>query len=142
MLVAAFLARFDVDYVRQLVAPVESVVETDEERDARIAARVQKALDDAAGELDGWVLRLPESLQPPSTTRDVHQLKVAIYLLCLDRPGKDFEMIRNAYTDTIAFYQRALDDAKSAAGGGSSPVEAKANEPCSVFNRRSLKGFV
>lgn len=142
MLVAAFLARFDVDYVRQLVAPVEGVVETDEERDARIEARVAAALSDAAGELEGWVVRLPEALRPSDATRDVHQLKVAIYLLTLDRPGKDFEMIRNAYNDTISFYKDAIADAKAAGGGGSSPVEAKANEPCSVFNRRTLKGFV
>lgn len=125
-----FLARFDAAMAAD-VAPGEGGA-VDEERVAR-------ALADAAGELEGYVDRLPEAHRPRTATLRVHQLKVATYLLTLNRPGKEFEQIRNAYTDTIAFYTQAL--AAAAAGGGGPPIAVTTNGPTPIFTDSSLKGF-
>lgn len=106
--------------------------------DEQIDARIQRALDDASAELEGYKPRVPSAHWPAAATLRTHEVKVATYLLTLDRPGKEFESIRNAYTDTIAFYA-ALSAPNPA--GGQPPLEIGATIPSPVFNDRSLKGF-
>jgi len=126
-----FLARFDAAWVTELV---ERAGDTVEIRDARI----ERAIADAMGELEGYRPRMPAGMWPAEPTLLIHQVKVAVYLLTLDRPGKDFEQVRNAYLDTIKFYTDAI--AQAAASGGGSPV-AEGCAPPAVFTEQALKGF-
>ena len=100
--------------------------------------RIQRALDDATAELDGWIPRLPAALRPEAPTLRVHTLKVATYLLTLDRPGKEYEQIRNAYTDTIDFYRTMV----AANGGGGAPLLGAGDAPDPIFGAKdAMKGF-
>jgi phage gp36-like protein len=130
--VADFLARIDERYIGELVGTVTG--------GAVDQARVQRALDDARAELDGYIPRLPVAHRPSETTLGVHQAKVAMYLLTLDRPGKEFEQIRNAYTDTIAFYATQIEGAAAGTAGGS-PIDGVAESPDPVFTDAAFRGF-
>lgn len=101
-------------------------------------ARIQRALEDASAELDGYLPRIPAGMRPTADTLRIHTIKIAFYLLALNRPGKEFESIRNGYNDTIAFYR----DLVSGADAATSPVEAASAAPPEVFNPSSLRGFV
>lgn len=107
--------------------------------DGDVDARIQRALDDATAELEGYKPRVPAAHWPSAATLLVHTIKLATYLLCLDRPGQEFASIRNAYTDTIAFYVTL---STPNAAGGSPPVEVTYDAPAPIFNDKSLKGFV
>jgi phage gp36-like protein len=125
-------ARF-VDDLTQTQPPNEPL--TPEELDARI----QRALDDITAEIEGYRPRIRSAYWPTGETRRAHAIKGAMYYLTLDRPGAEFEQIRNAYVDTIAFYKDlVLPDA----AGGQPPIAATAFIPDAVFNDRSLKGLV
>lgn len=125
---AEFLARVDARVLEQLAAPVGGAPDE---------ARITTALDDASAELDGWLGRLPERRRPSDSTLRIHTIKVALYLLTLHRPEADFDPIRQAYADTIAFYQALVSDPDPATGvGGASDA------PCAVFDDDSLDGLV
>lgn len=125
-------ARFVDDFV-QVQAPSPPL--TPEE----IAARIQRALDDATAEIAGYKPRVRSAHWPSAETRRTHTVKVAMYYLSLDRPGGEFEQIRNAYLDVIKFYEAlAVPDA----AGGQPPAVGTAHVPPAVFNERTLKGFV
>lgn len=128
-----FLARVDAEYIGELVGTVAGGGPNTD--------RIQAALDDATGELDGWVQRLPPGLKPSAATLRVHTVKVALYLLTLDRPGKEYEQIRNGYTDTISFYTTMVDELNAATTNGMPPLEVATDAPCPVFTDRTLKGF-
>lgn len=127
-----FLARIDERYISDLVGVLE-----DQSVDR---ARVERALGDAMGELEGYLPRLPAAHRPQESTLRVHQAKVAMYLLTLDRPGKEFEQIRNAYTDTIAFYTAQVGGAAAGAAGGA-PIVGVAEHPPAVFTDAAFRGF-
>ena len=127
-----FLARIDERYIGDLVGVLED--------DSVDRARVERALGDALGELEGYLPRLPAAHRPKESTLRVHQAKVAMYLLTLDRPGKEFEQIRNAYTDTIGFYTTAIGGAAAGAAGGS-PIDGVATHPAPVFTDEAFRGF-
>lgn len=127
--VAAFLGRIDPLYVQQL---------TQQGTDAIDEGRIALALVDAQAEIDGWLARVSSGLRPGDATMDVHVLKIALYLLTLNRPGDDFKAIRAAYADTVAFYTGLITDAASQA---TAPSHGRGDSPCSVFNASSLKGF-
>src|SRR5690554_5218913 len=97
-------ARFSERYLTQLLTD-RPEAEVDQEL---LDARVQRALEDATGELEGYLDQIPAGKRPREATLVTHCCKVAVYLLTLDRPGGEYEQVRNAYTDTIAFYQRLL----------------------------------
>lgn len=129
-----FLARINAKYVTQLVTALPG--------GGVDASRVQRALDDAQGELDAYIPRLPAALRPTSATLTVHLTKVALYLLTLDRPAKEFEQIRNAYTDTIAFYKDAISAAAAGSNGaGGSPIDGTGCSPPELMTQDALRGF-
>lgn len=138
--VAEFQARIDPAYL----APLTS---GDESGGAVNVTRLGAALDDAYGELQGYIDRLSAARRPGEATVNVHAAKVALYLLTLNRPGKEFEQIRNAYTDTIRFYEELIDEARTVDlglgdgedGGSAGPLGACS--PPAVFTRETLKGF-
>lgn len=135
--VALFLARIDPRWISDLTSALDGSAPDSPASEPRI----QAALDDATGELDGLLLRVPAGHRPGADTLRVHCHKVALYLLTLNRPGKEFEQIRNAYTDTMAFYQSLLDAAAAASAGGASPAESTAVIPDKVFTSDALRGF-
>lgn len=126
-----FLARVSPEYVKDLVS--------DELTGGVDEARVTRALEDATAELLGYKPRVPASYWPGPDTLRTHCCKVALYMLSLDRPAKEWESIRNAYTDTIEFYKGLIADAHAA--GGAPPVAGVGSAPAPVFTDRSLKGF-
>lgn len=128
--VAEFLARLDAQDARDLSA-AQGAEEPDE-------TRIGASLDDATAELDGYLMLLPAGRRPSEATLGLHCFKVALYLLTLNRPGKDFEQIRNAYNDTIAYYTRIIERS----GGASTPIGGTADAPEPRFNDRTLKGLV
>jgi phage gp36-like protein len=129
--VEEFLGRLDAAYVTQLTTATPEG-DVDE-------ARVQRALDDATAELDGYLPRLPIEKRPGAPTLRLHCFKVTTYLLTLDRPGKEYEQIRNAYTDTIEFYKALLAEAQSTAG---SPLGVSSEAPDPAFTDETLSGLV
>jgi phage gp36-like protein len=129
--VQELLGRLSASYVEQLVTAVDGGVDED---------RVRRALEDASAELGGWLPRIPAALRPSAATLRVHCIKVAVYLLSLDRPGAEFEQIRNAYEDTISFY-RSLEERAGAAASAESGTGAAAR-PEPAFSERTLKGLV
>lgn len=133
--VSDFLARID----EKIVAPILGVLPGGS-IGATEQARIQAALDDATAEISSYEPRVPTAHWPAADTLLIHCCKVAMYLLTLGRPGKEFEQIRNAYNDTIKFYTDAI--AAAGAGGGGPPVEGSAVIPDPVFTPETLKGFV
>lgn len=101
-------------------------------------ARIQRALEDASAELDGYLPRVPPGMRPTPATLRIHAIKIAFYLLTGGRPGKEFESVRNGYTDTITFYDGLIKGADTA----SAPIEPAASAPPEVFTASSLRGFV
>ena len=128
---AEFLSRIDARYVEDLVAGDATAAEV----------RVTRALEDASDELRAYQPRIPARFWPAAATLRVHAIKVAIYNLTLDRPGKEFEQIRNAYNDVIAFYTGLIAEAANASANAT-PTGGKACRPPSVFNDQTLKRFV
>lgn len=130
---ADFLARIDESIVGPLLGVPRggSIGPTE-------TARIQAALDDSTAEITSYQPRMPAQHWPAADTLLVHCVKVAMYLLTLGRPGKEFEQIRNAYNDTIAFYK----DAITASAGGGPPVEGSAVAPDPVFTDEAFEGFV
>lgn len=124
-----FLARIDDKQVEDLVGLVGDVVNE---------PRITVALSDASAELDGYKPRIPAKHWPEAATLRLHCIKVATYLLTLDRPGKEYEQIRNAYTDTIAFYTGIINGAAAQAAAS----DGDATSPQPVFDDDTLKGFV
>lgn len=129
--VAEFLRRFDELFVAQLTSATGAVADQN---------KVADALADATGELAGFLGRLPTSKHPPAETLRVHCIKVAIALLAQGRPGKEFDSIRNAYTDTIAFYRDMVTASEAANGTSSLGISSDAPDP--VFTDSALSGFV
>ena len=131
--VAELLARIDARYVRDLTTANAEDAEapTDE-------VRIQAALDDASAELRTYFPSISVGRLPAADGMRVHCIKVATYLLTLDRPGKEFEQIRNAYTDTIAFYRELV---VATAAEGATPIKTAGCAPELVFSRHNLKGF-
>lgn len=132
-----WLARRRTQIAKDLTVDPESLITTPD-RDL-----IATALDDATAELSGYLPRIPESYQPGDDTKRIHCIKVATYLLTLDRAAKEWEQIRNAYTDTIAFYVALVDKASAEGGGGGTPpTNAAARIPEAAFTPSTLKGFV
>lgn len=132
--VVEFLARIDARYVRDLTTASADDAEAPPDE-----ARIQAALDDASAELRTYFPSISAARLPDADGMRVHCTKVATYLLTLDRPGKEYEQIRNAYTDTIAFYRELA--LATAAEGATPPMKGAACAPCPVFTRDNLKGF-
>lgn len=132
--VVEFLARIDARYAGDLTAASAGDAEAPADE-----ARIQAALDDASAELRTYFPSISVARLPDADGMRVHCIKVATYLLTLDRPGKEFEQIRNAYTDTIAFYRELA--ASTAAEGATPPMKGAACAPCPVFTREGFKGF-
>lgn len=126
--VEAFRARRDAQWLGSLTSDDESGGTVDD-------GTVALALEDATAEIEAYVARLPASHHPPASTQRVHCCKVATYLLTLDRPGKEFEQIRNAYLDVIKFYTDAIASAE-AAGSAPPSLEGSACIPPPVFTRK------
>lgn len=129
--VAELLGRFDERFVAQL---------TSEDGQTADETKIAAALDDASAELRGYLGCIPSDRQPDADTLRVHAIKVATYLLAQGRPGKEFESIRNGYTDTIAFYKGLVSAAE--ATGAAATLGVSSSGPCPTFNRHSLKGLV
>lgn len=134
--ITEFLARFDAEYVADLTARSG---ETAEETQERVEARVLVALEDAEAELDGYRPRIPPAKWPGDAVRKPHVVKVATYLLTLNRPGKEFEQIRNAYVDTIDYYKALLP--VDSASEASSSLGVSHCAPSAQFTDRSFRGF-
>ena len=133
-----YLARLDQQFARQLTArPVPG--QTDEEAQLALEARVSLALLDAAAEIDAYGPRVPAARWPGVSTRRVHQQKICTYLLTLDRPGKEFEQIRNAYLDVIEYYKALLP--AETPGVAESPIETASCAPEPVFSDSSFRGL-
>lgn len=124
---AEFLGRVDATVLEQLVAP---------DSGAPDETRITTALEDASAELDGYLPRISESRRPGTALLRLHAIKIALYLLTMHRPVADFDSIRKAYEDTIAFYTGLIADPDPAPIGGTSDA------PYPVFDDDSLKGLV
>lgn len=135
--VSQFLARFDRKYVIDLVTRDG---ESPEEVQEQIEGRVALALEDAEAEIEGYRPRVAPARWPPEATRRTHVVKVAVYLLTLDRPGAEYEQIRNAYTDTIEFYKGLL-PVDQAAATGAPPLGASHVAPAARFTDDGFRGF-
>lgn len=142
--VEEFLGRIDAAYVSQLTSaapddpgPADGLGLMPSQR-----VRIGSALSDATGELDGYVVRLPVDKRPGLDTLRTHCFKVAMYLLTLDRPGKEYEQIRNAYTDTIEFYKLLLAEALAPQATGGSLLGVSSEAPDPAFTDETLAGLV
>lgn len=103
-------------------------------------ARIAIALDDATGELDGWLGTIPTERHPGAETLRGQCIKIALYLLTLGRPGKEFEQVRNAYNDVKAFYDGIR--AEATGGTGGTPIRVAGEAPDPEFDRPGAwKGF-
>lgn len=132
--VEEWLARTKPQVAKDLTVDPDAIVQSPD------LVRIANALDDATAELEGYVPRIPEAHRPSDATKRIHCIKVATYLLTLSLPsGKEFETIRNAYTDTIAFYTSAIEQANAAAG--TPPASVVGCAPPPVFTPDTLKGF-
>ncbi len=135
-----FLARTDEKTARDLSVEPDAIDQTPN------ATTIATALDDATAELEGYRPRIPAAFWPSAETRRIHCVKVARYLLSAGKSGKEFESIRNAYTDTITFYTSLVDQANASASAGASDTSAAdrvaACAPPKVFTPGSLKGLV
>lgn len=129
--VEQYLARVNASVVRNLL----ELEETDTIDETRIAS----ALTDASAELQAKLDQLPEGRRPKEATLLIHCVKVATYLLTLGNPAKETEQIRNAYTDTMAFYDAIIASSSPSAGGDDGSVGI-ACAPPRIFTERSLKG--
>lgn len=132
--VSDWLARTNAQTQRDLTVDQDAIVQEPDE------TRIATALDDATAELEGYRPRIPEAFWPAAETRRIHAIKVASYLLSIGKSGKEFETIRNAYTDTIAFYAALVEAAGAAAAAAGDRVAACA--PPKVFTDAALKGLV
>lgn len=128
--VEEFLARLDERFAAQLTSSSGTTVDP---------AKVSTACADATGELWGYVRRIPEDSRPDATTLRLHAFKVALYLLSMNRPGKEFETIRNAYNDTIAFYRELL---TASTAQVTSPLGVSSEAPAPRFTDAAFRGFV
>ncbi|HEX2881180.1 MAG TPA: hypothetical protein VHO25_16730 [Polyangiaceae bacterium] len=135
--VEAFLGRLDPTYAADLTSAPNDEGETVVDND-----RIQRAVDDGAAELRGFINQLPadKAKQLDDDTKALHNLKVSTYLLMLSRPGKEYEQIRNAYTDTIQFYKDLILATQSGTGG--TPIGFSSCAPEPAFTERNMKGFV
>jgi phage gp36-like protein len=125
-----FVARLDERFAAQLTSADGTTVD---------AVKVSTACADATAELYGYVRRIPEDSRPDEDTLRVHCIKVALYLLSMGRPGKEYDSIRNAYNDTIAYYKELL---TAATAQVTSPLGVSSDAPAAVFTDASLRGFV
>lgn len=125
-----FLARLDEKFAAQLTTATGATVDT---------VKVSTACADATAELYGYVRRIPEDSRPDEDTLRIHCIKVALYLLSMGRPGKEFDSIRNAYNDTIAYYKELLTAASTQV---TAPLGVSSDAPAAVFTDTALSGFV
>jgi len=124
-----FLDRVDNFFIDQVAAPAGG--------GGPDTARITTALDDATAQLEGWLARVPDDRRPDAAKLLADCVVVALYLLTLNRPPADFEGIKAAYDDTIAFYR---DLAAEASGGPA--ASGASSRPSPVFDDDSLEGFV
>lgn len=129
--VAQFLGRFEARFAAQLTSDSGDAVDNN---------KVLGALADATGELEGYLDRIPATRRPNPDTLRVHCIKVATALLAGGRPGKEFDSIRNNYTDTISFYKDLLLELSTANATPSLGVSSDA--PPEVFTSGAMAGFV
>lgn len=137
-----WLARTDAKIARELTVAEDAILQEPD------PVRIATALDDATAELDGFRPRVPDGYWPSAETRRLHAIKVATYLLSIGKSGKEFDTIRNAYTDTIGFYTALVEQAAAAAAAGAGAAAASAagqvssTAPAKVFTDATLKGLV
>lgn len=140
--VDAWLARTDTKTARELTVAEDAIIQEPDR------ARIAIALDDATAELEGYRSRVPDVYWPSAETRALHAIKVATYLLSIGKSGKEYEVIRNGYTDTITFYVSLVEQAAAAAAAGAGAAASSAADrvaataPEKVFTDASLKGLV
>lgn len=127
---AEFLERVDEYFIDQLAARDGGAVDE---------TRITHALEDASAEMELWLLRVPSSRQPSDDTKRIHCIKVALYLMTLNRPVADFDQIRTTYEDTRKEYLALAEEGADAA---SSASMGKSNNPCPAFTDKTLKGLV
>lgn len=128
-----WLAFVDAKTARELTVDQDALVQEPDE------AKIATALDNATAELEGYVPRIPEAHRPSDATKRVHACKVATYLLAAAKSGKEWESIRNGYTDTIAFYTSLIEQTN--AQGASPPAQVGARIPSPVFTPGTLRGL-
>ena len=130
-----FLQRVHVKTVRELLDLAQDALIDDAAR-----ATISTACDDSTAELEGKLSQIPAGRRPSDATLLIHGVKVATYLLSLGSPAKETEQIRNAYTDTMKFYDDII-AASSPSGGTSDGATGTACAPPRIFTCDALKGF-
>lgn len=132
--VEQWLARVDAKIAHDLTVEPDSLVPSPD------VTKIGNALDDATAELEGFLPRIAEAHRPGDATKRIHCIKVATYLLSIGKSGKEYETIRNAYTDTIAFYTGLVE--QTASQMAQPPAGVAAVVPAPVFTSDTLKGLV
>jgi phage gp36-like protein len=102
--------------------------------DALDEAKIQLALTDAAGVIEGYLFRLPAADRPPDTTIDAHHMAIALYVLASGRPGVEFESLARRYKKSIEYLESL---SANSAGGGPGAAES----PTPLFGDGDLHQF-
>lgn len=123
---AEFLERHDAALIAQLTDPDGVTVDS---------VKVQRALEDAQGIIDGYTYRLAAQDVPPTATLTAHKARIALGLIAGNRAGEQFDSIR-------AGYQRSLSYLKSLAESDSKATDDVIfDAPAELFDSASLEAF-
>jgi phage gp36-like protein len=121
-----FLERHDAQLIAQLTDPNAAAVDS---------VKVQRALDDSMGVIDGYTYRLPTADVPPASTLDAHQARIALALLAGNRPGELFDSIRDGHATSVTYLERLSSSEPKAAD------DVAFDAPPALFDDGSLKSF-
>jgi phage gp36-like protein len=113
--VAQLRERIDEQVLIQLTDPNGQAVDE---------TKLARALTDAAGIIEGYTFRLPESARPPASTLDAYQISLGLYVLAGNRPGAEFDSIRARAKAAIDYLDKLLDSAPAGID-----VETSGDEP-------------
>ena len=116
---AQLAERIDAPLLIQLTDP-NSAVQDD--------VKLQRALDDSAGQIDGYTFHLPEADRPPVATLDAHQVAIALYILAGNRPGVEFDSIRARHEAAIRYLESLSARAPRGIGGTAEAPEPRIGE--------------
>jgi phage gp36-like protein len=92
------------------------------------------ALNDAAGIIDGYLYKLPDSDKPTTTTLDAYQAILVLYVLAGNRPGVEYDSIR-------ARAKAAIDYLVEVSGKPASGIDAISDGPTPLMADADLKLF-
>lgn len=102
---------------------------------------IQRALDDAAAVIDGYLERIPADDRPSAAVLIPYCVDIAVYRLERNRPGQEFESIESAFKAAVKYLSDLAQGRYKVtpkADGESSAVFIGSGR---TFSRRSMGGF-